>query len=91
MKDIPRELKAYWKSEIFNEETIPEGLKKDHQTAENVWAEIHILKGSLTYVIQEPEHEEIELSLTKVGIIEPHVRHHVIPKSGVRFYVEFYK
>lgn len=91
MKTIPKQMNAYFRTEIFNEKTIPEGLLKEHRTAENIWGKITVLKGELTYVIEEPVRENVRLNIERHGVVEPMVTHHVIPQEGVRFYLEFYK
>ena len=50
-----------------------------------------MLEGTLTYRILEPTIEEVPLSPQRCGVIEPTVKHEVVPQSGVRFYVEFYR
>ena len=91
MKDLPKNVNAYKRTDVFDEKTVPTGLLKDHLVAEGVWAKIVIIKGNLTYVIQGDKPEEIKLGLMSPGVVEPGVYHHVIPHDGVNFYVEFYK
>ena len=91
MKDLPRNVKAYKRTDVFDEKNIPTGLLKDHLVADDVWAKIVVLKGNLTYVIQGEHPEEVKLGLLKHGVVEPGVYHHVIAHEGVEFYVEFYK
>ena len=91
MREFPENIKAYKRTEIFTRQSIPTGLLKDHRVAEGVWAKLVVLEGSLTYVIQEPMLERVELMPDRFGVIEPGICHYVIPHEGVRFYVEFYK
>ena len=49
------------------------------------------MEEALTYRILEPEVEEVLLSRSKCGVIEPTIKHEVVPEPGVRFYVEFYR
>lgn len=90
MKKLPTTLKAYKITPIFDEKTIPSGLLKNHQTKKDVWGKIIILEGKLLYTI-EPTGEELELSPSTFGVVEPEVLHKVCPIENVKFYVEFYQ
>lgn len=91
MKTLPTELVPYKKTPTFNEDSVPAGLLKAHQTKEGTWGSIVILKGTLLYRILEPDLEELELSTTCFGVVEPKVLHEVKAQGPVKFYVEFYK
>ncbi len=91
MKTLPTELVAYKKTPTFMEHSVPAGLLKAHQTKEGTWGSIVILKGTLIYRILEPALEELELSPTCFGVVEPRVLHEVEAHGPVEFYVEFYK
>ena len=54
------------------------------------YGKIVVLEGTLLYRILEPEVEEILLSPNRCGVVEPTVRHEVVPSTEVRFYVEFH-
>lgn len=70
---------------------MPAGLLKNHRTAENVWAKIIIVQGKLTYIIEKPVLEQIELVPGQSGVVEPGVYHHIIPHESAEFYIEFYE
>lgn len=89
MKSIPEQFKAYSKSPVFTEETIPDRLQHDHHTKEETWAKIHVEEGVLLYFIGDAAEPE-RLTPERVGIIEPKVTHRVEPEGKVKFYVEFY-
>lgn len=91
MKNLPDNVMPYSKTPEFTESTVPAGLLKDHQTKDKVWGKIVILDGRLEYTIIEPELEIVELSISKYGVVEPTILHHVTPLGKVRFYVEFYR
>ena len=93
MKSLPDNLKMYKQTKIFDQNSIPKGLLKDHSTMEGVWGRICILEGKLLYTIQSNPIEEIELSCEKYGVVEAQVLHFVSPIRDVKvkFYVEFYK
>jgi tellurite resistance-related uncharacterized protein len=66
------------------------GLLRSHRTKDGTWARIVVLEGALTYRILEPAIEEMVLTPERHGVVEPMIRHEVVPGPGVRFYVEFY-
>lgn len=90
MKKLPDHLKAYKKTNVFCQDTIPKGLLNDHSTQKSVWGKICVLEGELHYIITESG-EDYTLTIDRPGIVEPEVTHKVVPIGNVRFYVEFYK
>ncbi len=91
MKLLPPEVTAYKKTPVFNQDSIPAGLRKAHQTKDGTWGCIVIQQGALLYRILEPDLEEVQLSPSLHGVVEPQVLHEVEPSGPVEFYVEFYK
>jgi len=88
MKEIPQSVTAYKKTPVFTEESVPDGLLKEHRTKEGVWGKIVIMRGSLLYTIGE---EENVLDVDHFGVVEPVITHQVRPLGKVNFYVEFYR
>lgn len=91
MKKLPTGVSAYKRTPVFTADTIPEGLRKAHQTKAGTWGEIVIEQGNLRYRILEPEVEEITLCSDTSGVVEPQIAHEVAPLGDVSFYVEFYR
>lgn len=87
--ELPEGICAYKRTPEFTEDTVPPGLLHSHDTKEGVWGRIVVLEGTLLYRILEPEIEEVALEPGVVGIVEPAVKHEVVPGARVRFYVEF--
>lgn len=90
MRDLPTHLKAYKKTDTFNEESVPKGLLNNHSTKKDVWGKICVIEGELLYTIED-KNEEHKLTPSLFGVVEPEVKHRVKPLGKVRFYVEFYK
>jgi len=90
MKTLPTDSVAYKKTDVFTDSSVPSGLLRGHSTKPGVWGKIVVLEGALTYRILEPVLEEVRLSPERFGVIEPTIKHEVVPSIGVRFYVEFY-
>ncbi len=91
MKDLPNNLEAYKRTPEFNENSVPKGLLKAHQTKQGVWGKIVILEGELEYSINAANNELLVLNPDKYGVVEPESFHQVKPVGKVRFYVEFYR
>ena len=91
MKVLPSTVNPYKQTPVFDERSVPAGLLKSHNTKAGVWAKIVVTEGALTYRILEPVVEEVALLPGVHGVVEPTVKHEVVPQAGVRFYVEFYR
>jgi len=90
-RELPAGYVAYRRSAEFTESTVPAGLLSRHGTKHGVWAEIHVLAGTLLYRLRGPFDEEQRLAAGSVGIVLPGVEHEVEPVGAVRFFVEFYR
>lgn len=91
---LPPDVRPYKRTPDFTEATIPDGLKRAHDTKVGVWALIHVLEGRLAYRVDDPRRPAGEAVLTpegEPGVIEPTIRHAVEPLGPVRFYVEFHR
>jgi tellurite resistance-related uncharacterized protein len=90
VKSLPAQALPYKRTAEFTHSSVPNGLLRSHRTKPGTWAKIVVLEGALTYRILEPAVEEVVLTPERYGVVEPEVRHEVVPRPGVRFYVEFY-
>ena len=91
---LPPDVDPYQRTPDFTEATLPEGLKRAHDTKPGVWGLIHVLDGRLAYRIDDPRRPSSEQVLTpetEPGVVEPTIRHEVEPLGPVRFYVEFHR
>jgi tellurite resistance-related uncharacterized protein len=89
---LPPDVRPYKRTPDFTEATLPEGLKRAHDTKDGVWGLIHVLEGRLAYRVTDPRRPTSETVLTpqgEPGVVEPTIRHEVEPLGPVRFYVEF--
>jgi tellurite resistance-related uncharacterized protein len=58
---LPAGLTAYKQTPIFDQDSLPAGLRREHRTKAGVWALIHVVEGSLLYRILEPPSEQVLL------------------------------
>ena len=56
MMDRPTPYKS---TPVFNENTLPAGLRKEHRTKAGVWGLIRVLEGQVKYRVLEPVSETI--------------------------------
>ena len=91
MQSIPKICEPYKRTPVFDENSVPAGLLKAHQTKAGTWGKIVVVEGQLLYRIQEPEREEHLLDSEHSGIVEPEMLHEVEPVGDVTFYVEFFR
>jgi tellurite methyltransferase len=94
MKNIPADCLLYSRSPTFTQDTLPAALRRDHSTKLGTWALIHVLKGTLRYVVYTEPPEVVLLdsdNFLQLGIIEPAVLHHVEPVGELLMFVEFYR
>jgi tellurite resistance-related uncharacterized protein len=79
----------YRTTPIFDRDTLPEGLRREHRTKPGVWGIIEVLEGRLLYEILAPPSVRI-LDPDSPGRILPDQPHRVTPLSALRMRVAFY-
>ena len=87
---LPAGLVAYRRTPVFDQDTIPAGLRREHRTAPGVWGLITVLDGRLRFRSLHPPAESV-LSPGSPMAVAPTQPHEVEPDGPVRFYVEFYR
>jgi tellurite resistance-related uncharacterized protein len=91
MKLLPTDVAHYKSTALFDQDTVPAALLRNHTTAARVWARIRILEGTLRYRIDDATAEDLLLSPERPGIVEPQVPHHVEVIGPVRFCIDFHR
>jgi len=89
MKKLPDFVSCYTTTAVFTENTMPEGIKKDHSTKKGTWGIIRVLEGELEYVTGNGNTHI--LNSENPGVIEPEIKHSVKTIGAVVFHLEFYK
>ena len=90
-QEIPDNFTAYKQTPIFNQQTIPDGLKANHSTKTGIWGIIRVFQGKLIYRIAEPFNSEEIIQTNQTGIVIPEVSHSVTPFANTQFLVEFWQ
>lgn len=81
--------RPYKSTPVFDEVTLPAGLRRGHRTKAGAWGVIRILEGRLRYQVLDPRSEMI-LEPGRPGLVLPEQPHLVEPLGPVRIQVEFY-
>lgn len=79
----------YKSTPLFDENTLPAGLRQEHRTKAGVWGVIRILEGRLRYHVLDPISEMI-LDADNPGLVLPDQPHFVQPLGAMRMQVDFY-
>lgn len=79
----------YKSTPVFNEITLPAGLRREHRTKAGVWGVIRVLEGRVRYRVLDPLSEDI-LDPDHPGLVLPDQPHFVDPLGPIRMQVEFY-
>jgi len=84
----------YKRTPVFDESTLPAGLRREHRTKPGVWGVIRIFEGRLRYCVLDPLSKTIVsetiLEPGRPGLVLPDQPHRVEPLGAMRMQVEFY-
>jgi tellurite resistance-related uncharacterized protein len=89
-RDPPLSSMPYERTSVFDENTLPAGLRREHRTKPGVWGVIRVLDGRLRYQVLDPASEVI-LEAGRPGLILPDEPHLVEPLGSMRMQIEFYR
>lgn len=85
---------SYKSTPVFDETTLPAGLRREHRTKAGVWGVIRVLEGRLRYRVLEPVSESIVseaiLDADNPGYILPEQPHLVATDGPMRMRVDFF-
>ena len=80
-------VQPYKSTPVFDEHSLPAGLRRDHSTKAGVWGVIRVLEGALLY---ERAGETRTLTPATPALILPEEKHRVEPLGPMRMRVDFY-
>ena len=75
---------------VFDESTLPAGLRRVHSTKEGVWGLVRIFEGRLRLFFPETG-RDLVVRPGEPGLLQPCEPHSVEPLSPFRMQVEFYR
>lgn len=78
----------YRTTAVFDQDTLPAALRREHRTKAGAWGIIRILEGELR--LHFPDGREELLHTERPGVIRPEEIHWVELTGPMRMQVEFY-
>jgi tellurite resistance-related uncharacterized protein len=88
--EMPDALHSVRSTPIWDQDTMPAGLRRPHRIATATWGRLIVHEGRLRFVAAAAPAIEIELGAGVSQAIPPDVEHEVEPLGAVRFAVEFF-
>jgi len=79
----------YRSTPVFDETSLPAGLRRDHSTKAGAWGVIRVIEGELLYTVLDPPSEQ-RLTPDRPGLVLPQQLHYVTPLGPMRMRVDFY-
>ncbi|MBK8841002.1 MAG: DUF1971 domain-containing protein [Hyphomonadaceae bacterium] len=79
----------YRSTPIFDAQTLPGALRREHRTKLGVWGVVRVLEGRLRLVYVEPPGEAV-VEPGRPGLLLPDQPHFVEPIGDMRMQVDFY-
>ncbi len=86
----PEGLRRVRTSAVWDERTMPAGLRRAHRVAAGTWGRIFVQAGRLRFAAATNPVIEVELDADSAQGIPPEVMHEVHPLGAVRFSVGFF-
>ena len=78
----------YRTTAIFDQDTLPAALRREHRTKLGAWGIIRVLEGEVRLLF--PDGRADLLDKERPGLIRPEETHWVEPVGAMRMQVEFY-
>ena len=82
-------MNPYKVTPVFDQDSLPAGLRRAHSTKAGVWGIVRVLEGSLRLCFEDGT-PELLLAPGRPGLIRPEQPHRVEPQGPMRMQVEFY-
>ncbi|MGE3745047.1 MAG: DUF1971 domain-containing protein [Sphingomonadaceae bacterium] len=84
-----RSYKPYRSTPVFDQNSLPAALQREHRTKAGTWGAIHLLSGELELHFIDPPGSQ-RLSPGHPGIVEPEQTHWVEPHGLMRMRIDFH-
>ena len=80
----------YRSTPVFDHQTLPAALRKEHRTRKGVWGVIRVIEGEVRLSRAGGSDEGEILTSARPGVVEPEETHRVEPLGPMRMQVDFY-
>ena len=91
MSEMPSTLIPDRRTDVFDQETIPEQLTTSHVIAKGEWGMIRVLEGEIVLKQLEPPAEDTTIVKRIPGVLEPDRTYAFAPSGPVRFFIEYFR
>lgn len=88
--EMPASAECYRCTPVFDQDSVPVGLRREHKTRTGVWAMIEVLEGRLRYVVPMLAMDCV-LTPAVPGVVVPEAEHYIEPRGRVRFQLAMYR
>lgn len=89
LMDVPPASIPYQCTPVFDENTLPAGLRREHRTKAGVWGVIRVIEGRVRFQVLDPA-SDLVLEPGRPGLVLPDTPHLVEPLGPMLMQVEFY-
>lgn len=86
--EVPDEARVYRRTEIFDERSLPSGLRRPHRTRAGVWGRVDVLAGRLRLTMPALGIDAV-IEAGDQAILPPELEHQVEPLGPVRLQIAF--
>lgn len=88
---LPDGLQLVRTTDVFDETTVPAGLRRAHRVADGVWGRLVVHTGSVVFVFDDDPDHPITVAAGEAVAIPPTRQHHVELTGPATFAVEFHR
>jgi tellurite resistance-related uncharacterized protein len=79
----------YKSTPVFDEESLPDAIRKEHRTKAGTWGLLRVLEGTVKLVFVAP-HRELAVDADRPAVIPPQETHFVVLAGPVRLQIDSY-
>ncbi|MCB2051339.1 MAG: DUF1971 domain-containing protein [Novosphingobium sp.] len=83
-------VEPYKTTPVFDQDSLPDALRNEHNTKDGVWGLLRVLEGEVRLVFADPA-RVVQVMPDKPAEIPPQSVHHVELTGPMRMQVEFYR
>ncbi|MGH3733736.1 MAG: DUF3565 domain-containing protein [Acidimicrobiales bacterium] len=87
--EAPPTLRRVRATPIWDEQTIPKALRRDHRIAAGTWGLLIVHRGRLRFIASTTPEIDVEVDAGSTQGIPPEISHRIEPSDDVRFSIEF--
>jgi tellurite resistance-related uncharacterized protein len=87
--ELPTGLQVARTTPTWDERTVPAALRRAHRIAGGTWGLLRVTSGALRFVARTEPLTDVVVERHGEQAIPPDVEHHVAPRPGTRFAIDF--